>query len=309
MNCKKILFTNNFIYSFFLLISLPSAIFCQKPSLEFIAIWDILTDENTNRDIAAIAVDPVGHLYLTDVQNQMILKYTAQGKLIHQTGGFGWNEDQFDQPVGISASNGLDVFVADYMNHRIVRYDNKLNFISTFASDESRDHSLQFGYPKDVQISRQGELFLIDAENQRILKFDVLGQPQLSFGDYDDHDGNLIQPEKFKLHDDLIYVTDSHLAKVFIFDIHGNFLSTFTTSQMQKPSGLVMYREQLFVADSGADCIWVFSKRGEMLFKFGPLLSRGIKLENPVDLDIIHSRLYVVERGKSQLLVFKLSGF
>ncbi len=195
------------------------------------------------------------------------------------------------------------------MNQRIVRYDKKLNFLSTLKSDENLPGTLQFGYPKDVRISYQGELLLIDGENQRVLKFDVLGQPQISFGDYDDNEGMLMQPEKFIIVQDLIYITDSHLAKIVLYDIHGNYLRSVSNNQFKNLRGLAHHMNYLLVSDRDAKCLWILSEEGKVLQKIGPLLSKGIILKDPVDVAAYQNFIYLLDRSSSQILVFKWLGF
>ena len=48
-----------------------------------------------------IATDPMGHLYIADTGNQRIQKFDLRGRFITQIGGFGWQAEQFDNPVSI----------------------------------------------------------------------------------------------------------------------------------------------------------------------------------------------------------------
>ncbi len=141
------------------------------------------------------------------------------------------------------------------------------------------------------------------------MKFDVLGNPQLSFGDYDDSEGMLMQPERFIMVKDLIYITDSYLSKILIYDIHGNYLRSFSNNQFKNLEGLTHHMNYLLVSDRDTRCIWILSEKGELLQKIGPLLSKGIVLKDPVDVASYQNVIYVLDRGRSQILVFKWLGF
>ena len=82
-------------------------------------------------DAVAISSDPLGRLYVIDAENDQLLQLSSDGLLLRKIGGYGWSELSFDMPSDISTQNGLDVYVADYGNHRIQRYDQHLNYVST----------------------------------------------------------------------------------------------------------------------------------------------------------------------------------
>ncbi len=71
-----------------------------------------------------------------------------------------------------------------------------------------------------------------------------------------------------------IYVADSYLRKVFVFDPQGNLMQSIEGATFQRPAG-VAYGEsadRLYVADSAAHRIWVLSADG--LFR-GEIGARG----------------------------------
>ncbi|MDQ7052666.1 MAG: hypothetical protein Q9P14_07185 [candidate division KSB1 bacterium] len=73
--------------------------------------------------------------------------------------------------------------------------------MGVYENDDGLDQRLQFGLPVAVTFSRFGELFVIDGENQRILRFNANGEPEQSFGDWDWGDGRLEEPVAICLND------------------------------------------------------------------------------------------------------------
>jgi DNA-binding beta-propeller fold protein YncE len=70
----------------------------------------------------------------------------------------------------------------------------------------------------------------------------------------------------------IFYVADSALAKIIAFDESGH--SRFEiTNHLERPSGLTILNDQLFVADSQRHCIVVFDLSGSFISEFG---QRGI---------------------------------
>ena len=138
-------------------------------------------------------------------------------------GGMGWGNDQFDHPSGIWARNGIDVFVADEGNHRIQRFDRSLNFVASFSTREDNDPDVRFGYPAGVALSRQGELYLTDGENTRVLRVSGFSRVERVFGGNDAGKGRLLNPSRLEIGPkDNLYVLDGD--RVVVFDSFGNYL-------------------------------------------------------------------------------------
>lgn len=115
---------------------------------------------------AAITVSQFGDIYLADIQQHEIYRFDADGQLLNVNGGYGWNEGQFDLPLDLNMSSGLNLLVADYNNHRIVRYDRELHYLTTYP-DPSGAYRISF--PRSVILTNQGELFILSDENREII--------------------------------------------------------------------------------------------------------------------------------------------
>jgi len=255
-----------------------------------------------------ISTDPKGNIYVADTGNNRIQKFDGKGKLLAFIGGFGWEHEQFHRPVDICAENGLDVYVADYENRRIEQYDKDLNWIASYVSDPTWSEKLQFGFPRSVSISIHGDLFIVDSENKRILKLNSLRDPEVSFGDYDWGQGDLADPvQTFISRTDKIYVADSQLGLVLLFDYYGNYLSSCGENVLSKPTGLcVSVDGYLFVADSGLDQIVAFDPNGRPVMHLG---SHGDKLgafDRPSDVAVHQNRLFVADTDNHRVQVFEL---
>ena len=193
-----------------------------KMALHLFTIPEGDTSQIQIKGAKSLSVDLSGFIYLADTGNNRIFKFSSDGELVKSIGGFGWEKEQFYTPVDIFASSGLDVFIADYDNQRVQRYDKDLNYISSQYSDENWEERFRFGYPKSVALSRHGDLFILDGENNRLLKLDSFGEPELSFGDYSEGKGMLLDPVQLAISPaDGIFVTDRQANKIFVFDYFG----------------------------------------------------------------------------------------
>jgi DNA-binding beta-propeller fold protein YncE len=255
----------------------------------------------------AVSVDPSGNIYIADTGNNRVQKFDSSGRFLTQIGGFGWGPEQFNEPVSLWAENGLDVFVADYDNQRISRFDRDLHFIGSLLSSESWPEALSFGFPLDVSFSSQSELYCLDGENRRVLKLDVQGIPQISFGGVDSGEGRLIAPRRLRIdHAGRVYVSDEEGGRVLCFDSYGNYLFALGAGILEKPAGFAESPngKLLFVSDPGRRRIhWFRGLHHEG--SFGDEVLAGIRFQSPVDVACGKDRLYVLDRGRNELFLFR----
>jgi DNA-binding beta-propeller fold protein YncE len=142
------------------------------------------------------------------------------------------------------ARNGIDVFVADYGNHRIQRFDRHLSYIATLSTRDSPNPDERFGYPTDVTVSRLGDLFICDSENSRIVKVNRFTQVERTFGGFGAGEGRLLNPTCVEIGpSDHVYVIDG--SRVVVFDNSGNYLRTI--SGVFRPP-LLLYANSVSVA-------------------------------------------------------------
>jgi DNA-binding beta-propeller fold protein YncE len=68
---------------------------------------------------AGVAIDSEDNVYITDVNNNRIQKFTSDGTFITSWGSEGEGEGQFSEPEGIDIDPEGNVYVADTGNFRI----------------------------------------------------------------------------------------------------------------------------------------------------------------------------------------------
>lgn len=171
-------------------------------------------------EASAFSISPAGFIYAADKSTNMIYKIDTLGNIIISTGGYGWQQGSFDEPVDIF-SNALSVFVTDKNNHRIQQFDKDLNYVSQLYKRESKNQDARFGYPMGSAISNLGDFYVLDSENKRVLKFDLQGNFQMKFGGFNDAKFALSNPRKIGVApDNRIYVLNGN--SIFAYDNFGN---------------------------------------------------------------------------------------
>ncbi|RPI05091.1 MAG: hypothetical protein EHM64_07775 [Ignavibacteriae bacterium] len=231
-----------------------------------------------------------GTIYVVDEDENKLLQFSSLRDVPKSIGGFGWSSSSFDKPTGI-ATDGINVYVADYGNHRIQRFDRSLNYISSLSTRDTSDVMSRFGYPLDVALSEFGDLFIIDAENIRIVKFNTQGTFEQAFGDINAGKGKLQDPVKLAATNSRIYVGEKN--KILVFDYFGNYIGTIGEEVIHQLTGFTISADELIAVSH--ESIWWFSPEG--------LLRKKSSLENIVSGERINQIQDVACLGKQLFIL------
>jgi hypothetical protein len=160
------------------------------------------------------------HIILISKESNEVIKINLEGRIQKKIGGFGWNEGQFDYPSSI-ISTAIDIYVADFNNHRIQRFDQNLNFISSL----NRTGFINFEYPISISLSTKGDLYILDSKNKKVLKINGFNKLERTFGNYESGKIVLAEPRLIKLdHSQLVYVLDKD--RILVYDEFGSFVKS-----------------------------------------------------------------------------------
>jgi DNA-binding beta-propeller fold protein YncE len=81
-------------------------------------------------------------------------------------GGFGSRNGQFNCPWGISTDGDGNVYVADWRNDRIQKFDSQGVHLASYGSSGQGDG--QFDRPSGVAVDGQGNIYVADWKNERV---------------------------------------------------------------------------------------------------------------------------------------------
>lgn len=245
---------------------------------------------------ASFDIDLNGNFYISDILDNAIIKLDSTGSEILTIGGYGWEESAFDEPVSVF-TNTLSVYVADKNNDRIQRFDKDLNFLSLYSG--RNNSNIEFGYPTCIVITDIGDLFFLESDNNRILKFNLTGEFLLEIGGNDAGAFALTNPTNFTSDaDGNIYVLDKN--KVKVFDQYGN--GKFIYSLEFQPNKIFIYRNRIFYIQKSQ--ITVFDLKDRRIINeykhFDNLMEEEI-----IDAKIKSSKLFVLT--PSRILKYMIS--
>lgn len=263
-----------------------------------------------------ITIDPEGNLFITDTGNDRVVKCDEQGRFLTETGGFGWEEGQFNRPTYIATDHGLNIYVVDTQNKRVQRFDRNLNFISTIQADASQSGQIEatddfsgFGLLEGIAVTSGGELLLSDIEDDFVIKLDNSFAYEKTFGGFGYGRGSLLDPLGISLDKrENVYVADSQNDRVAVFDLFGNFLRSLGEKTLRKPGGVMVGEDGfIYVANTEKNGIAVFDQRGDLLLEYGTWGSGMGNFSQPTDLELgKDDKLFVVDSGNNRICIFEI---
>jgi hypothetical protein len=241
-------------------------------------------------------INSAGFIYVSDINTDEITAIDTSGNLLKKIGGYGWRESAFDNPADVFA-DALKVYVADKNNHRIQRFDKNLNFNFQIFTRQSEIEQERFGYPLSAVMSNLGDIFILDSENSRIVKFDIFGNFLQNFGGYDYGNYALQKPIQLAVSmQNNIFVIDGN--QIIMFDQYGNGTGKFTGTEDFTSIRIIF--EWLTVTSK--EKIYTANLRSpEMSLR--EVLLEGLEEETEIMSALIfNNKLYVL--SKKEILIF-----
>jgi hypothetical protein len=242
-----------------------------------------------------------GTIYILDADENKVSLFSNLQDVPKTIGGFGWSSSSFDKPTGV-ATDGVNIYISDFGNHRIQRFDRDLNYISSLSTRDTSDVISRFGYPLDVALSEFGDMFILDGENIRVMKFNAQSSFERAFGDINAGKGKLQNPMRLVATNSRIFVGEKN--KVIVYDYFGNYLGSIGEGIINNLNGFTMLTNGLLVASN--DTIWWFTREGALQrsSSLNNIIS-GERIDQIQDVACNGKRLFILSPHK--IHVFKMS--
>ena len=202
----------------------------------------------TFENAVSLSLDAAGNLLVLDAGRNSLVKYSAKGELLKSIGGRGWGDLEFDSPTDLCANFALDIYVADYNNRRIQRFDRTMNLIQSITKEISMPSMNGAFYPRACALSSQGELFVAESDGRRILKFAPNEQLEREFGSFNAGAGALQEPRDIAVTPEgRVLVLDGH--RVVEFDTFANYITSISLDSAYSPASISVAGNAILVID------------------------------------------------------------
>jgi outer membrane protein assembly factor BamB len=236
--------------------------------------WEQLPAGFTHPDVAAVAVDSRGEVYLFCRAEHPVIVYRRDGRFLRS-----WGEGQFSMRThGITIGPDDSVYCVDDGGHSVRKFSPDGVLLQAIGpagrpSDSGYDGknlatiargAPPYNRPTNLAVAPNGDLYISDGYgNARVHRFTPRGELVVSWGEPGSGPGEFRLPHGIAVHSDgRVYVCDRENDRIQIFDPEGTYLAEIVA--VQRPTQIVFRHGLVYVAELG----W---RAGQRSFRNGPI--------------------------------------
>ncbi|MDD5557600.1 MAG: DUF2298 domain-containing protein [bacterium] len=178
-------------------------------------------------------------------------------------GGRGEGPGQFDEPRGIATDAAGNVYVADFRNHRIQKFDADGFFVTSWG--EEGEYPGLFRDPCGVAAAPDGRVYVADTFNHRVQAFDPDGKY------LDQFEGGFFAPRGIAVDaEGRVWVADTGNGVVKLLSADGRLLKTIGRKgsgegEFDCPTGIAIDDGgNIYVADAGNRRVRILDREGNL---------------------------------------------
>jgi sugar lactone lactonase YvrE len=180
----------------------------------------------------------------------------------------------FNYPTGISTDSLGNVYVADYGNHRIQKFDSTGTYTSQWGTNGIGNG--EFKYPYSIAIFSMDAIYVSDTGNDRIQKFNSTGTYISQWGTSGTGDGQFGNPSGVAVDTSgNVYVADVGLHRIQKFTSDGVYITQWGglgagDGEFSIPESIAIGTSgNVYVADYANNRIQKFTSSGTYITKWG----------------------------------------
>lgn len=257
-----------------------------------------------------IATDSWGNVYVADVGNSRVQKFSASGTYLFSWGSNGSGNGQFARVGGIAVDSTNYIYVVDQDNNRVQKFTSGGAYVTQFGSLGSADGELDT--PIGVAIDSDDNVHVTDNHNARISVFYPDGSFKTTWGVWGTGVGQFSSPVAIaSTSDGYIYVGDNSLNRVQKYTDSGAYVSVFGGAgsgdgQMAIPTSLAVDSHGfVYVAERNNHRVQVFNSSGSFITKWGTSGSSTGQFTNPQGVAVSSTgHVYVFDAGNTRVQQF-----
>jgi DNA-binding beta-propeller fold protein YncE len=209
-----------------------------------------------------ITVSRDGHVYVADSGNGRFQVFSSAGQSIEAVPIPQVVSNSPSDPTDVIVDHALNrLYVVDNDNHRLHVYNLATRVFEDVWGGPGQGRR-QFRYPFLIDISDQGYLFIVEPINTRVQVLNPRGKFVNFVGHWGVKSGQLFRPKGVAVVGRRVYVTDSYLGRIQVFDMRGEFLGMLSDAAgspitLTTPTGIAadIPNKRLYVVELKANQI------------------------------------------------------
>lgn len=264
-----------------------------------------------------LAVAPDGSIYVLDTNHHRVLQFDAARNFVKEWGSQGAAPGQFNEPWGIAVAPDGTVYVADTWNHRVEKFDRDGNFQAqwgTFGDVGTAfdENLLELYGPRAIAVDKDGNLWVTDTGNERVIEFSPTGEPLDVYGGTGGEVGQFLEPVGIAIDKaGNFYVADTWNRRIQKFDPNFEPIQQIevqawdSQSVVNKPYITVDSEDNIYVTDPEGYRVIKYGKDGKVRAVWGLPGNdlAGLQLPTGIALDP-EGEILLTDAGNNRVLVF-----
>jgi DNA-binding beta-propeller fold protein YncE len=247
----------------------------SAPRYEAVVGWEQLPAGYTHPDVAAVAVNSKGRVYLFCRAEHPVLVYERDGRFVGS-----WGEGIFTMRThGITIAPDDSVWCTDDAGHSVRKFTPEGALLLTLGDNAGKPSASgydgsnittvtrgapPFNRPTNLAVAPNGDLYVSDGYgNARVHRFSPTGTLLASWGEPGTGPGQFMLPHGIAVDPNGdVLVCDRESDRIQVFTAEGRYLREIT--EVQRPTQIVLAGGRMYVSELG----W---RAGQRSFRNGPI--------------------------------------
>jgi DNA-binding beta-propeller fold protein YncE len=249
--------------------------------------------------VTDVSFDSKNNMYLLDTDGNCVRVFDSNGRYLRAL-----CSSKLISPDELQI-NDDKIYIIDDRNKLLKRYDLsgelEVNYSKTKMMRRGIGNVIK---PISLDVSEEGDLYVIDGEDRNIAVFEKDGRFRLRFGISGTKDGQLIDPIAIKIDSGgYIYVLDSDKQEIIVYSPGMQYDRSIKLKKGEyKDMFLDKYKEQLYLVNALNEKIYIIDYQGKAIEVFG-----GMKAPFRITMDKL-SNVYVTNNSEGYVSKFITNG-
>ncbi|MEN3185918.1 MAG: NHL repeat-containing protein [Atribacterota bacterium] len=216
-----------------------------------------------NYPVGVVVDSGTGVVWVSDWGNNRVLAFTREGKLLKSIPGL-------QGPVGLALRSGK-LFVVEQKGNQVKIFDTVTgNVVVSLKPEKS-----SFREPRGIWVDGEGNIYVADTGNSRIVIFDSSGKEIDSLGKEGMGDGEFYYPRGITVdREGHIWIVDTAHNCVQVLDKSGRFLFRFGREgsedvNFRHPRYIFVQNDFVFISDYRNHRITIYDRQGNLVTTIG----------------------------------------